>query len=522
MRVRTRVLWALALGAATAGPALAAAPAGAATSLGGFTVSALGEGSTASYEQPNAPIPATPTVELDEGYAATTDNFGPSGTATASVLYPGQVVANAGPELSSLEPGLPLPAAPVWPVQAQSSYPQSPNNATDDQPGVTMSATSSAGGNAATSRFGNAPSGGAGACASGGLTVPALPSLTTSSTPSPATAIGASSALAELQSSSATSASTTANGVAKATATATVTCVSLLGGLITVGSVTSSATATSNGTAAQLAGATTVTGAALDGEPVTIDGSGIHAAGQSSPSDPALPTLEQALTKLGITVTVTNPTDSVKGSTGSRKLDGLRISVDLTTLDKQADTYSALLPASVTSELPLPVPDSQVLVWDLATVDVQVAASPAFTAGAFATSAGPSATTAGASAGAAGALDATSAATPTLANTFAGTATTAATTASTPGSGTSGTGSAGGTPRTGAKLPTADAASSIPLAFKGIGAGLILLALLAAGALALGAARASRAAGDVASAGGFEPEAGESEGIVDVWSDALS
>ena len=106
--------------------AFSAGPAGADSTLGGFTVTSLAEAVTAQYEQPNFPLPATPSLEFDEGYAATSDNFGPSGTATASSLYPGQVVANAGPELALLVPGAPLPPAPVWPVEATSEYPQTP------------------------------------------------------------------------------------------------------------------------------------------------------------------------------------------------------------------------------------------------------------------------------------------------------------------------------------------------------------------------------------------------------------
>ena len=99
--------------------------------LGGYTITALAEAVTAQYEQPNFPLPATPSLEFDEGYAATSDNSGPTGTAVASSLYPGQVVANAGPELALLVPGVPLPPAPVWPIEATSEYPQTPNS---DQP----------------------------------------------------------------------------------------------------------------------------------------------------------------------------------------------------------------------------------------------------------------------------------------------------------------------------------------------------------------------------------------------------
>ena len=116
---------------------------------------ALAEAVTAQYEQPNFPLPATPSLEFDEGYASTTDNFGPSGSAMASTLYPGQVVANAGPELALLVPGAPLPPAPVWPVQATSEYPQTPNSGSTDEPGVNMEPSSTTNGNTATATLGD-------------------------------------------------------------------------------------------------------------------------------------------------------------------------------------------------------------------------------------------------------------------------------------------------------------------------------------------------------------------------------
>src|SRR6185437_8717605 len=128
---------------------------GASSALGGFTVNSVAEAVTAQYEQPNFPVPATPSLEFDEGYAATSDNYGPSGSATASSLYPGQVVANAGPELGLLVPGVPLPPAPVWPIQAAAEYPQTPNSSSTDQPGVNMDASSTANGNTASATIGD-------------------------------------------------------------------------------------------------------------------------------------------------------------------------------------------------------------------------------------------------------------------------------------------------------------------------------------------------------------------------------
>jgi len=135
--------------------ALSNGPAGADNNLGGFTVNALAESISVQYEQPNFPVPANPSLEFDEGYAASSDNYGPTGSATASTLYPGQVVANAGPQLALLVPGVPLPPAPTWPLQAVSDFPQKPNSASTDMPGLNMDAQSSTDGNTATATLGN-------------------------------------------------------------------------------------------------------------------------------------------------------------------------------------------------------------------------------------------------------------------------------------------------------------------------------------------------------------------------------
>ena len=62
----------------------------------------------------------------------------------------------------------------------------------------------------------------------------------------------------------------------------------------------------------------------------------------------------------------------------TRTLDGLQISVNLTTLDDAANKFASLLPAKLTSQLPVAIPNAQVLTVDLATVTVSSAASPSF------------------------------------------------------------------------------------------------------------------------------------------------
>ncbi len=454
-------------------------PAGADSALGGFTLSSLAEAATAQYEQPNFPLPATPSLEFDEGYAATTDNFGPSGTATASSLYPGQVVANAGPQLALLLPGVPLPPAPVWPVQATSEYPQAPNSGATDAPGVNMDASSTVNGNSASATLGD------GASTAGANAATPTPSAPSGS----GNPLAGSSAIIGVGTMSATSSSQAPSTDATASASATDGGVSVLGGLITIGSITSTATATSDGTTGKLTGSTLVQNMSIAGEQVTVDANGISAAGQNAPLSLPIASIDTLLSELGISIAVSNATDKVNGPSASRTLDGLKITVDLKALDAAAGMFASLLPASLTSQLPVALPNDQQLTLDLATVQVSSTASPAFVAG-------NSGDTGAASAAPAATTSPSIAATPAFTgNSGSGTFAGSGGGSSFSPTGTTGSG-APAAPASGA--PTAATSTPAVLtgaAFKGIGAALVLLGLLAAGALAYAYKRADDASG---------------------------
>jgi hypothetical protein len=445
-------------GAGLMAAALTGGSAGADTTLGGFTITALAEGSTVQYEQPNFPLPATPTLELDEGYAATSDNFGPTGDAVASTFYPGQVIANAGPELSLLVPGAPLPPAPVWPLEATSDFPQTPNTASTDEPGVNMDVTSTADANTATATIGDdAPaSGSTGSQATGSA----------SGTGNP---LGASSSLFGLGVISGTSSSSTTDTAAIASATSSVSGISVLGGFITIGGVTTTATASSDGTTGTVAGNTLIANASIAGEAVTITGQGISVTGKNTALAVPVATINTLLKELGITIAVTNATDSVQGADASRTLDGLRISINLDTLDTDANKLVDLLPAKLTSELPVPLPDEQVITLDLGTVSVASSASPAFDDSS-------SAGTAGSDDDFGGGTSTAPAVSSFGGGTFGGGTSTSPITGSSTPSVTGGN----STPDTGTGTP----ASAVTPVFKGVGMGLILLGLLLSAALA--------------------------------------
>jgi hypothetical protein len=455
--------------------ALCTGSAGADTStLGGYTISALAEPLTAQYEQPNFPVPATPSLEFDVGYANSTDGVG-GGTATASTLYPGEILANAGPELSLLFPGVPLPPAPVWPLEAVSDFPQMPNSASLDEPGANMDAVSSTNGSTATATLGDdAATAGAGGT---------QPTPTPSGSGNP---LAATSSLLGVGGASGTSSSSISDTAATAAASSTVTGVSLLGGFVNIGSVTSTATAVSDGTTGTLTGTTTVANASIAGEAVTITGNGISAAGKNEALALPISALNTLLGELGITLKVTNAVDSVQGAIATRTLNGLQVAVNLTTLDNAANKFASLLPTKLTSQLPIAIPNEQILTVYLATVGVSSAASPSFTSDDVAPSTATGTSPSGFDSGSGGTGDIGSV--DTGSSDFGGT----------PGSsigslGSTTPSSTGPTPVTTGSPSSGLPLSTTPAVFKGVGSGLILLALLASAAMAYAYKRADDA-----------------------------
>src|ERR1700753_3719049 len=113
---------------------------------------------------------------------------------------------------------------------------------------------------------------------------------------------------------SATSSSLAPSTSANAQASATDAGISILGGLITIGSVTSTATATSDGTTGKVTGTTQVQNMDIDGEQASVDANGIAApGGQGTPTPLPISTLNSDLSQLGISISLTNPTDTVSG-----------------------------------------------------------------------------------------------------------------------------------------------------------------------------------------------------------------
>ncbi len=339
--------------------------------LGGWTLNSTAAGVSVWYEQPNLPIPATPTLEFDLGYSQASFNAGPVGNANGAVLWPGAVVAGGGSELPllldpyleqyapSLAPALePLvPTSVDYPAETTSAYPQGPDSATNDDGTVAMNSSADENSSQANSSLGIV----GGTAAQSGLPAGMLT----------VQAVGSSVE------------DTVDNmGNADSTASSTLHGISFAGGLITIGELTTSAEATSDGNQGQVSGSSSAVGMTIAGEPVSIDSSGIHVLGNSENLLGSLvPTVDQILATAGITITLTNPTDTISGASAERQLDGLAITINLSTFDKDLDQLLAELPSSITSvldQLPVPTPYEQSFTFDLGWVNVEAAATPPF------------------------------------------------------------------------------------------------------------------------------------------------
>ncbi len=455
---------------------------GSGPTLGGYTITALAEAATVQYEQPNFPLPANPSLELDEGYASTQDNSGPTGNATAATLYPGQVVAGAGSQLPLLFPYAPVPPAPNWPIQATSAYPETPNSDNLDNAGVNMDTSSTANGNTASATLGDDNPTSGSSSTDSSITAP-------SGSGNP---LAGSSSLVGIGIMSATSTSEVPSTTATAEASATDTGISLLDGFINIGSVTSTATATSDGTTGKLTGSTQIQNMSIAGEPVTVNSTGIQADGQAAPLSLPISSIDTVLNELGVSISMTTATDKTNGPSASRMLQGLTVSIDLKTLDNAANKFASLFPSSFTSQLPFAIPNDQVVTIELAPVSVSSTASPPFTANTGNTgstaSTAPSSSSSSSSASSSPSFTGNSGGGATFTGNSGGGSYSPSGTSPTSSSTPSGSGS-GTTP-----AESLAPASAVTPVFKGVGATLILLGLLAASVLAYAYKRADDAA----------------------------
>lgn len=273
--------------------------------LGGFTTLARATGLTWIYDQPSAPVPASPTGEFHAPYSIATTSSGPTGHAIASVAWPGDPAANVPKYAASLifpeftSRGFPpqyVPDVPNYPVRAETFSPQGPFEARSSAGpvGQMESRAKDLASDATTITM--------------GIELPAVMS---------------SDSLRTFAS------SRVEGGLAIGEAVSTMKGVRLLNGLITIESLVTRAKATSDGTVGKVSGRTTVTGLRINGQEMVIDDAGFRAPGGSGPGSTAANQLsQQALGQAGVTLLLAGPSDVVEGNSASRSIGGLLIGLD--------------------------------------------------------------------------------------------------------------------------------------------------------------------------------------------------
>lgn len=293
--------------------------------FGGYSLGASASGATWVYDNPGLGIPARPAGELHAAFAETDLDSGPSSYGLASLLWPGQVAANVPGFIqqtfeaeSGEEFGFEVPN---YPVRAESAFPQGPEESGSEFGGARMSSSAHRQLSNATAHLNSTGFPGVGSIGS-------------------VTAFAADSVEGEVAVSEARS---TANDI------------SLFGGLIEIDQVVTRAEATSDGVEGKVGGRTVVTGARIQGNEVSIDNNGVHAGGDSQDPGSSIPTQEvlQALAANGITLSLTDPIDTIEGPVARRSLGGLIVQFEPSALQPLYDALPPELRSQFPSQLDL-------------------------------------------------------------------------------------------------------------------------------------------------------------------------
>lgn len=210
---------------------------------------------------------------------------GPVGFAQSATAWPGTYAGNAGSLLILAANAPPEAAALNSPVRAEARTGSGPSEVTNtDFPGSTMHAL-------------------------------ATPEKVAADTTTGAVAV---LPVGDLGRSSSSSRTDLTEGSGAAEAVSAVREISLLDGLITIGSVTSKATATTDGVTTTVAGRTVVSDVEVAGQGVAITSDGITAAGQDGPgADAAVDAANAALKNANVVLALSEPIAIQEGGSAS-------------------------------------------------------------------------------------------------------------------------------------------------------------------------------------------------------------
>ena len=266
------------------------------TTLGGYSVKTSAAPFRVLLDDPTLAIPhepGTPVLEADPAYTAAKVETGPASRGLSSMLWPGSLF---GDGIGTVTNG----QVPQYPLKADARYPDKPYTATAQDNGALMQASAL------------------------GLDVRALARVNPTDKPGTVD-IGTMSSL---------STATVKDGVALGTGESHISDVSLLGGIIKIGSVSCNITVKGNGKKASSSGTTVVSGLTIGGIGFVVDQDGAHPVG--TPVSQGIPPLPSGaldpLKQLGITVSGVSQSHSQDATGATREASGLRITVDTVVL----------------------------------------------------------------------------------------------------------------------------------------------------------------------------------------------
>lgn len=295
-RTAVRVGLALLAGAALveAGPARAVGPESTRT-IGGFEGTAAGSALRVVYN-PSGLLPIPPPVDLSSPDVLATIASGPSSFARASIADPGDLLANPDALFAAGSEDYPAGAIPPYPFRiSANSGSGEPTVRLAPAPGLESSVSAQASGSQADAS-------------------------------TPRTAVPAIVTVGSARSHAATH---TDGKTVSVEASSSLSDFDLLG-LLTITSVSTELSATSDGTETTTTGGTVITGAELLGQPVIIDADGIHPQkGARGTESAAVKSANEALTALGLRVTVASPIQQESPTAGQLLSAGLRIDLEV-------------------------------------------------------------------------------------------------------------------------------------------------------------------------------------------------
>ena len=333
-------------------------PASGDTALGGYSGFAVAEPVHLEIYDPVIPLPSDPQVDVGIGYTKAATETGPVSRATASYLWPGDVLGDGFSQLAGGNAN--------YPIQVNSKYP-----ATDSAP-ATNQAQLTDGNGMSTSSNAKVTQGkvtglgiaGPGTNLLGGV-LSGLQQLggqppSSSSTPSPPNVpVPVSSTLAgilTLQNVRSVSTTTVTDTKFTASAAATASDIELLGGIIKIKSLNMTASTASDGKKATNSGHATLGSIEIAGQTLSLDDAGVHVAG-STATLPGLPkALTDALKQIGIAIQVSPTTKTVDGAGGTFRSQGLVLTIDTKPLRTALNAPFGLL-QQIVSQLPSQISD---------------------------------------------------------------------------------------------------------------------------------------------------------------------